>query len=144
MKRSATAIWHGPVKFGNGTLTTESGALKTQSYSWHSRFADGAGTNPEELLAAAHAGCFSMKLSGLLTEAGFPPDKIETTCAIEMKDAVIVASHLKLKADVPGASEELFKTSAEESRKNCPMSKALGAIEITMDAELLDKSHVET
>src|SRR5574337_708581 len=135
MKRSATAIWHGPVEFGNGHLSTESGALKSQSYSWHSRFADGAGTNPEELLAAAHAGCFSMKLSALLTEAGFPPDKIETKASVEMQDNVIVASHLVVQVDAAGLTDELLQKSAEDARVNCPMSKAL-AVQVTMKASL--------
>ncbi|HLG02184.1 MAG TPA: OsmC family peroxiredoxin [Bacteroidia bacterium] len=142
MKRTATAVWRGPVKFGSGIVSTETGALKEASYSWHSRFAEGTGTNPEELLAAAHAGCFSMKLSGLLTEAGFPPDKIETTAAVEMKDNLIVASHLTVKAEVPGVSEHIFQQSAEDAKLNCPMSKAL-AIEVTLKAELVS-THVET
>src|SRR5687767_4074476 len=109
MKRKATAVWKGSGKEGNGVLTTQSTTLNKTQYSFNSRFAEGVGTNPEELIAAAHAGCFSMKLSFVLGEAGFKPDEITTDCAITLDNGAITASALTLKAKVPGISKEKFQ-----------------------------------
>ncbi|MFS8615589.1 MAG: OsmC family protein [Solitalea sp.] len=135
MKRTATAVWNGTIKEGNGKLGTASGVLSETPYSFNSRFGDGTDTNPEELIAAAHAGCFSMKLSGVLTEAGFTPESIETTCTIEMKDLAITTAHLKVKASIPGIDEAKFQECATDAKENCPVSKALN-LDISMDAEL--------
>ncbi len=135
MKRNATAVWNGTGKEGTGYLTTQSTTLKDAQYSYKSRFEQGVGTNPEELMAAAHAGCFSMKLSFVLGGAGFPPEKIETTCEINLGDGVITNSHLKVKATVPGITPEKFKECAEDAKANCPVSKAYN-MEITMEAFL--------
>jgi osmotically inducible protein OsmC len=135
MKRHATAIWNGSGKEGHGTLTTQSTTLNKTQYSFNSRFAEGVGTNPEELIAAAHAGCFTMKLSFVLGEAGFTPDSLETTAHITLDNGVITASHLVLKAKVPGISKEQFDTCAADAEANCPVSKLLNAA-ITMEAEL--------
>jgi len=125
MKRKATAIWNGSGKEGNGNLTTQSTILDKTQYSFNSRFAEGKGTNPEELIAAAHAGCFSMKLSFVLGEAGFTPEKITTDCTITIDDGTITQSQLVLKAAVPGITEEKFKACAEDAKANCPVSKLL-------------------
>src|ERR1044071_3305100 len=106
MKRHATAVWNGSGKEGGGHLTTQSSVLNKVQYSYRSRFEEGDGTNPEELVAAAHAGCFSMKLSFVLGEAGYTPDSIETTCIITLENGVITTSHLEVKASVPGISAE--------------------------------------
>ncbi len=136
MKRTATAVWNGSGKEGKGNLTTQSTTLDKTQYSFKSRFEEGVGTNPEELIAAAHAGCFSMKLSFVLGEAGFTPDSIETTSTVELKDGAISSSHLVVKAKVPGISAEKFKDCAEDAKKNCPVSKVLNA-EISMEATLI-------
>ena len=125
MKRKATAIWKGSGKEGNGHLSTQSTILNKTQYSFNSRFAEGTGTNPEELIAAAHAGCFSMKLSFILGEAGFTPEEISTDCTISIDDGTITQSQLVLKAKVPGITEDKFKTCAEEAKANCPVSKLL-------------------
>ena len=125
MKRKATAIWNGSGKEGNGNLTTQSTTLDKTQYSFNSRFAEGKGTNPEELIAAAHAGCFSMKLSFVLGEAGFTPEKITTDCTITIDDGTITQSQLVLNAKVPGITEEKFKACAEDAKANCPVSKLL-------------------
>ena len=136
MKRTATAVWNGTIKEGKGKVSTATGVLSETPYSFNSRFGDGTDTNPEELIAAAHAGCFSMKLSGVLTEAGFTPESIETECSIGMKDAVIETAHLVVKAKVPGIEETEFSKCAEDAKENCPVSKALN-LEISMDAQLV-------
>jgi osmotically inducible protein OsmC len=136
MKRNATAVWNGSGKEGNGHLTTQSTVLKNAQYSWSSRFADGIGTNPEELVAAAHAGCFSMKLSFVLGEAGFTPQEIETRSDITLDGGKITLSELSLKAKVPGITPEKFQECAENAKANCPISKSLNC-EITLQAELL-------
>jgi osmotically inducible protein OsmC len=136
MKRTATAVWNGSGKEGSGKLTTQSNVLKQTQYSYKSRFEDGVGTNPEELLAAAHAGCYSMKLSFLLGSAGFVPDSIETTSAVSLEEGVIKSSQLTVKARVPGISEERFQQCAQEAKDNCPVSKALN-LKISMDASLV-------
>ena len=135
MKRTATAVWNGSGKDGNGKLTTQSTALQQVQYSYKSRFEQGTGTNPEELVAAAHSGCYSMKLSFVLGAAGFAPESIETTAAIDFENGVVAGSHLTVKAKVPGISEEKFKECAEEAKATCPISKAL-SIPISMDASL--------
>ena len=135
MKRTATAVWNGSGKDGNGRLSTQSTTLKDAQYSYKSRFEEGTGTNPEELIAAAHAGCYSMKLSFVLGAAGFQPESIETASAINFENGVITNSHLTVKAKVPGISQEKFKECSEDAKSNCPVSKALN-ISITMDASL--------
>ena len=135
MKRQATAVWNGSGKEGSGNLTTQSTVLKETQYSYKSRFEEGVGTNPEELIAAAHAGCFTMKLSFVLGGAGFTPEKIETNCVITLGDGVITNSHLTVKATVPGITPEQFKECADDAKANCPVSKAYN-MEITMDASL--------
>lgn len=135
MKRTATAVWNGSGKEGNGHLTTQSTVLNKTQYSFNSRFAEGIGTNPEELMAAAHAGCFTMKLSFVLGAAGFTPDEIETSCAITLEDGVIKSSHLTVKAQVQGITPEKFQECAADAKANCPVSKAYN-MEITMEASL--------
>lgn len=125
MNSTATAIWSGSGKEGNGTLTTKSLTLNKVSYSYSSRFESGAGTNPEELIAAAHAGCFTMKLSFVLGGAGFTPASLETTCTVTLSNGEITSSHLVLKGNVPGCSKEDFHKHAADAKINCPVSKAL-------------------
>ncbi len=125
MKRHATAVWNGSGKEGNGKLSSQSGVLKDTQYSFNSRFADGIGTNPEELLAAAHAGCFTMKLSFVLGEAGFTPEQLETTSHVNLENGVITESHLTVKGKVPGISKEKFDECVKNAEENCPVSKAL-------------------
>lgn len=136
MKRTATAVWNGSGKEGNGHLTTQSTVLNKTQYSYLSRFEQGIGTNPEELIAAAHAGCFTMKLSFVLNADGLTPDSIETTSTVTLDAGVITASHLVVKASVPGITEEQFQKCAEEAKLNCPVSKALN-MAISMDASLV-------
>jgi len=136
MKRTATAIWNGSGKEGNGTLSTQSTVLNKTQYSFNSRFAEGVGTNPEELMAAAHAGCFTMKLSFVLGAAGFTPETLETSCAISLEDGVITRSDLSVKAKVPGITPEKFQECAADAKANCPVSKAYN-MEIGLDASLL-------
>jgi len=125
MKRHATAVWNGSGKEGKGTISSQSGVLKDTQYSYSSRFAEGTGTNPEELVAAAHAGCFTMKLSFVLGEAGFTPDRLETTSHINFENGVLTESHLTVKAKVPGISKEKFDACVKDAEQNCPISKAL-------------------
>ena len=125
MKRKGTAVWQGTGKEGKGHLSTQSGVLDKIQYSYKSRFEEGPGTNPDELIAAAHAGCFTMKLSFNLSDAGFTPDKLETTCTITLENGSITSSKLELTADVPGIDEAKFKELVEEAEKNCPVSKLL-------------------
>jgi osmotically inducible protein OsmC len=136
MKRTATAVWNGSGKEGTGKATTKSTALKDAQYSYSSRFEQGVGTNPEELIAAAHAGCFSMKLSFVLGAAGFVPDSIETICEIDFDNGVLKSSHLIVKAKVPGISPEKFQESAIEAKDTCPVSKALN-MPISVEAKLV-------
>jgi len=137
MKRNATAIWNGTIKEGKGNLTTDSTVLDHTQYSFNSRFADGVGTNPEELIAAAHAGCFTMKLSLDLTEAGFNPTALETKSTVTLENTgVISGSHLVLTASIPGITEEQFQEIAKSSKENCPVSKALN-MELTLEATLV-------
>ncbi len=125
MKRKSTAVWVGTGKEGHGHLSTQSGVLKEHQYSSSSRFEQGIGTNPEELIAAAHAGCFTMKLAFVLVGAGFTPGNLETTCTITLEDGSITSSHLDLTAEVDGVDEEKFKACVSEAEKNCPVSKLL-------------------
>jgi len=136
MKRFATAVWTGSGKEGTGSLTTQSTVLSNAKYSYKSRFEDGPGTNPEELIAAAHAGCFSMKLAFVLGSAGFQPESIETYCENQLANGTIEFSHLVCKARVPGISAEKFKELAEDAKVNCPVSKSLHTV-ITLEATLL-------
>lgn len=140
MKRTAQARWSGDLKSGSGAISTESRVLADTQYSFQTRFEQGTGTNPEELLAAAHAGCFSMALSLQLQEKGLKAESIETKCTITL-DRVdgafsITQSHLELTARIPGASEEQFKAAAEGAKAGCPVSKLYKA-EITLDARLV-------
>ena len=141
MKRTATAVWNGSGKEGSGNLSTQSNVLKQAAYSYKSRFEEGTGTNPEELIAAAHAGCFSMKLSFVLGAAGFTPESIETTSVVSLEEGVIKSSQLTVKASVPGISEDQFLQCAEDAKTNCPVSKALNA-QITMNATLESLANV--
>ncbi len=136
MKRHATAVWNGSGKEGHGHLTTQSTTLNKTQYSFNSRFADGVGTNPEELLAASHAGCFTMKLSFVLGAAGFTPESLETTSFVSLEDGAITESHLVVKAHVPGISQEVFDASIKDAELNCPISKAINA-KISVEAELI-------
>lgn len=126
MKRNATAVWQGSGKEGKGNLTTQSGVLESIPYTFKMRFEDGVtGTNPEELVAAAHAGCFTMKLSFNLNEAGFVADKLETKCEIKFENGAVVGSHLILKANVKDVSKEKFAELVKSAEENCPISKLL-------------------
>jgi osmotically inducible protein OsmC len=139
MKKKAWAVWKGGIKDGGGTISTETGVLKEAPYGFKARFEDGKGTNPEELIGAAHAGCFSMALSLMLGEAGLTPDKIETTAEVTLEKIgagfEITASHLTVKAVIPGADRARFEEIANKAKVGCPVSKLLKAT-ITMDARL--------
>ena len=142
MERHASAVWNGTLKEGTGTMSTESGVLKDARYTWAQRFADDPGTNPEELVAAAHAGCFSMAFSGKLTTAGFLPDRINTRAVVtlEKTDAgmTITRVHLSTRARVPGMQATAFEEQAEAARATCPISRLLApAAQITLDVELV-------
>ena len=140
MKRTASAQWRGDLKSGSGTVSTASGVLSNSAYSFQTRFEDGKGTNPEELLAAAHAGCFSMALSAQLAQAGLTADSIETSCSISLEKQpdgfAITESHLDLKARVPGATKEAFDTAVQNANVGCPVSK-LYKTNITLTSQLL-------
>ncbi len=135
MIRNATAVWNGSGKEGSGNLTTQSTVLNKTQYSFKSRFEQGVGTNPEELVAAAHAGCFTMKLSFVLNEAGFTADEIETKCEITLDNGAITKSHLTVKAKVPELTKEKFDEYAKDAKENCPISKLLNT-DITLEASL--------
>jgi osmotically inducible protein OsmC len=139
MKRKASAVWTGGLKDGKGTISTDSNVLSDTQYSFSTRFEDGIGTNPEELIAAAHAGCFSMALSGQLGRAGLTAESIRTTAAVKLEKVgeafAITAVHLDVTAKVPGADQEAFETAANNAKAGCPVSKVLNA-EITMEARL--------
>jgi osmotically inducible protein OsmC len=139
MKRKASAVWQGSLKEGNGRISTDSGTLREAQYSFSTRFENGVGTNPEELIAAAHAGCFSMALSGQLTTAGHPPDSVNTTATVTMEktDAgfTVTNVHLDVAARVPGIDQAGFETAANNAKNGCPISRLLKA-EITMEARL--------
>lgn len=136
MARHATAVWNGSGKEGGGHLTTASEVLKDTQYSFKSRFEEGIGTNPEELVAAAHAGCFSMKLSFILGAAGFTPESIQTRCDITFADGAVTESHLTVSATVPGVDKEKFEECVKEAETTCPISKLLNT-KITSEATLL-------
>lgn len=140
MERKASAVWNGTLKEGHGTISTESGVLKNAQYSFSTRFENGQGTNPEELIAAAHAGCYSMALGNVLTNAKLPPESIETTAAVTLErleaGPTVTKIHLTTRAKVPGASKEAFDTAANDAKMNCPISRLLKAAEITLDAQL--------
>ena len=139
MKRKASAEWKGGLKDGKGTISADSGVLANTQYSFGTRFEEGKGTNPEELIAAAHAGCFSMALSGQLGNAGMTAERIGTTATVtlEKTDAgfTITSVHLEVKAKVPGADPQAFETAANNAKAGCPVSRLLNA-KITMDAKL--------
>jgi osmotically inducible protein OsmC len=141
MIRKARAVWRGTGKDGDGDLTTDSGVLSGTPYSFKTRFESEKGTNPEELIAAAHAGCFSMALSGQLGKADLTPESIETTATVTLDktDAgwTVTEVHLDVTARVPGATEEAFNTAADNAKLGCPISRVLIA-KITMDARLAD------
>ena len=124
MKRNATAVWNGTGKEGSGHITTQSTTLNKTQYSFGSRFAEGVGTNPEELMAAAHAGCFTMKLSFDLNAAGFTADELETKCVITLDNGTITTSELTVTAKIPGIDDAKFQEIATGAKENCPVSKA--------------------
>ena len=140
MKKHASAIWTGGIKDGKGSISTESGVLSNAAYGFKSRFEDGPGTNPEELIGAAHAGCFSMALSLMLGQNGLTPDRIETRAEVTLdKDGEgfsITASHLTVTARVPGADAETFQRIAAQAKQGCPVSKLFNCT-ITLDASLV-------
>ena len=139
MKKHASAVWTGSLKEGKGTISTETGVLDNAPYGFKSRFENGKGTNPEELLGAAHAGCFSMALSLILGEAGMTAEKIETQAAVTLEKVgdgfSITSSHLDVTAKIPGADPAKFQAAAEKAKAGCPLSKVLNA-KITMNAKL--------
>jgi lipoyl-dependent peroxiredoxin len=145
MQRTAQAKWRGDLKAGSGTISTASGTLAATPYSFHTRFEEGKGTNPEELLAAAHAGCFTMAVSAQLTQAGLKPESLETSCVITLdkKDGsfAITQSHLALKAKVPGATQEQFEQATQAAKAGCPVSKLYNT-EITLEAQLIDDAQL--
>jgi len=139
MKRKASAVWMGNLKDGKGTVSTESGVLNQVQFSFGTRFESGIGTNPEELIAAAHASCFSMALSAQMGKAGLTPDKINTTAVVTFEkiaeEWTITNSHLEVNASIPGVTSESFLKLAQESKANCPISRLLNT-PITLDAKL--------
>lgn len=136
MKRNATAVWNGSLTQGAGKLTTQSGTLVNTQYSFKSRFAEGVGTNPEELVAAAHAGCFTMQLSAFIGETTADIESIETNCEINLVDGTIISSHLTVNAKIKGINNEIFQELVTKAEKNCPISKLLNT-EITSVATLV-------
>jgi osmotically inducible protein OsmC len=140
MDRTANAVWKGTLKEGSGTIDLQSGAFKAQPYSFKMRFEDESGksgTNPEELIAAAHASCFAMQLSHFLAENGTPAEKLDAKAAVTLVPGTgITKSALTLTGTVPGLDDAKFKELADKAKANCPVSKALGAIEVTLDARL--------
>jgi lipoyl-dependent peroxiredoxin len=140
MQRKGSAVWNSGLKDGKGTVSTESGTLKETQYSFASRFESGTGTNPEELLAAAHAGCFSMALSGQLGAANLKADRINTTATVSLEKLesgfTITKVHLDVRAKVPGADKAAFETAANNAKAGCPVSKLFKGAEITMNAAL--------
>jgi lipoyl-dependent peroxiredoxin len=140
MVRKASAIWNGSLKEGKGTISTESKVLSNAQYSFSTRFENGIGTNPEELIAAAHAGCFTMALSGQLTTAGITPESLETTAAVTLEKLeagfTVTKIHLDVTAKIPGADAAAFEKAAQNAKAGCPISRLLKA-EITMTAKLV-------
>jgi osmotically inducible protein OsmC len=139
MKRKASAEWHGGLKDGKGAISTESGVLSGTPYSFSTRFENGKGTNPEELIAAAHAGCFSMALSAQLGEAKITPESIQTTATVTLEKVetgwTITESHLEVKAKIPGGDKAAFETAAANAKAGCPVSRLMNA-KITMETTL--------
>ena len=139
MQRKASAVWQGDLKSGKGTVSTASGVLSNAQYSFATRFENGAGTNPEELIAAAHAGCFAMAFSAQLGEAGLKPDRVDATATVTLEKTeggfAVTASHLDMKAKIPGATQQQFDTAANNAKAGCPISKLLNA-KITLTATL--------
>ena len=140
IKRSGSAAWSGGIKDGKGSISTQSGVLDNTQYGFNTRFENGPGTNPEELIGAAHAGCFTMALSGKLGEAGMTAKSLHTTATVSLDKVdggfAVTASHLELRATIPGASEDAFRAAARAAETGCPISKLLNA-KITMDAKLV-------
>ena len=141
MERKGSAVWQGGLKGGKGTVSTASGVLTDQQYSYSSRFEEGVGTNPEELIAAAHAGCFAMALSAMLEEAGLTAERVAATATVTLKPVdgapTVTSSHLDVTARVPGATEEAFQEIAAKAKAGCPISRLLApGTEITMTAAL--------
>ncbi|WP_202841224.1 OsmC family protein [Luteimonas saliphila] len=141
ISRKASAHWEGDLKGGKGTLSTpQSGLLDGTRYGFNSRFGDEKGTNPEELIAAAHAGCFTMALAAKLAEAGHPPEALDGSAEVDLSmegGPTLSAIRLKMKAKVPGLDEAKFRAIADDAKQNCPVSKALSAVPITLEAELV-------
>jgi lipoyl-dependent peroxiredoxin len=135
MVRNATAVWNGTGKEGNGQLSTQSGVLSNIPYNFRKRFEDEPGTNPEELVAAAHAGCFTMKLSFVLNEKGFTPDRLETRCEITFEGGTITKSHLIVQGNVPNIDQAQWDECVKKAEKECPISKLLNT-NITSEAKL--------
>lgn len=135
MKRTGSAHWEGDLKGGKGNLSTQSTVLNKTNYSFNTRFAEGVGTNPEELLAASHAGCFTMALSMMLGQAGFVPASLDTVATVNMENLVITGVHLSVKGKVPGINAEKFSEITKNAEQNCIISKAL-RVPITSDASL--------
>lgn len=136
MIRTGTAVWNGSGKDGNGTVSTKTTVLNNAQYSYKSRFESGIGTNPEELIAAAHAGCFAMKLAFVLGAAGATPETLNTTCEISFENGVIAKSHLIVEAKVPGITNEQLQAAVKEAETNCPVSKVLN-LQISSEAKLV-------
>lgn len=140
MKRNASAVWNGGLKDGKGQLSTSSGALKDKPYSFSMRFENEPGTNPEELIGAAHAGCFSMAFAGQLEAAGMKPQSINTTATVTLEKQAegfaITGIHLQTTARIPGGDQQAFQTAANNAKAGCPVSKALASVPITMEAKL--------
>lgn len=140
ISRHATAHWEGDLKSGKGRIDSQSGVLAGARYGFNTRFGDEKGTNPEELIAAAHAGCFTMALSARLTEAGFPPSALDTRAEVDLSlegGPMLSAIRLSTQATVPGIDAARFRELAEDAKQNCPVSKALSAVPITLQAELV-------
>ena len=141
MDRSASAVWHGGLKDGKGTISTQSGVLKETQYSFSTRFENGVGTNPEELIAAAHAGCFTMALSGQLSSADFTAEELNTTAVVTMEKTddgpTVTKIKLTTRAKVPNIEKEKFDELAKKAKEGCPISRLLKAAEITLDAQLV-------
>jgi len=135
MKRSANANWKGSGKEGKGAVSADSGIFSNAAITWRTRFQDVEGTSPEELVAAAHAGCYSMKLSFVLGAAGFTPDNIDTKCTISLENGAITESHLDVKASVPNIDDAKFQECVNDAKANCPISKLLNT-NITIEASL--------
>ena len=141
MDRSASAVWHGGLKDGKGTISTQSGTLKDTQYSFSTRFENGVGTNPEELIAAAHAGCFTMALSAQLGSIERPPESLETTAMVTMETTddgpTVTRIALTTRAKVPNIEKEKFDELAKKAKEGCPISRLLKAAEISLDAQLV-------